>query len=109
MIYKNKNAELGYYIANKEFTKQIFDQFLKSNAKVFITLSSLKAVADELNIELTENYTPNPITYYGQSKLHAEQYLLSKEIPLDKRVCILRPCMIHGPRNKGIYIFCIKL
>lgn len=98
---KNVNAESDYYLANTELTKHIFDQFLKSNAKVFITLSSVKAAADELNVDLTEVHTPNPITYYGKSKLHAEQYILSKEIPLDKRVYILRPCMIHGPGNKG--------
>jgi hypothetical protein len=63
MIYKNESAELDYYIANTEFTKQVFNQFLESNTKVFITLSSVKAVTDELNIELTENHTPNPITH----------------------------------------------
>ncbi len=38
---------------------------------------------------------------YGKSKLAAENYILSKEIPKNKRVYILRPCMIHGPNNKG--------
>jgi len=31
----------------------------------------------------------------------AEQYILSQPIPEGKRVYILRPCMIHGPGNKG--------
>jgi nucleoside-diphosphate-sugar epimerase len=31
----------------------------------------------------------------------AEEYILSKKIPKSKRVYILRPCMIHGPGNKG--------
>ena len=31
----------------------------------------------------------------------AEEYILSKQIPSGKRVYILRPCMIHGPGNKG--------
>jgi len=44
---------------------------------------------------------PNPITHYGKSKLLAEQYILSKLIPAGKRVYILRPCMVHGPGNKG--------
>ena len=50
---------------------------------------------------MTEIHIPNPITHYGKSKLLAEQYILSKEIPLDKRFFILRPCMIHGNGNKG--------
>jgi nucleoside-diphosphate-sugar epimerase len=98
---KNVSAESDYYLANTELTKHIFDQFLKSTAKVFITLSSVKAAADELNVDLTEAHPPNPTTHYGKSKLIAEQYILSKEIPQDKRVYILRPCMIHGPGNKG--------
>ena len=90
-----------YYTVNTELTKIIFDKFLKSDSKTFIFLSSVKAVADVLDHELTENYIPNPITHYGKSKFLAEQYILSKEIPKEKRVYILRPCMIHGPGNKG--------
>lgn len=90
-----------YYQVNTELTKKVFDAFLVSDAKVFITLSSVKAVADEVLGELNEEHIPNPITHYGKSKLLAEQYILSKEIPKGKRVYILRPCMIHGPGNKG--------
>jgi nucleoside-diphosphate-sugar epimerase len=90
-----------YYVVNTELTQQIFDAFLTSDAKVFITLSSVKAVADEVQEALIEEHIPNPITHYGKSKLLAEQYILSKEIPNGKRVYILRPCMIHGPGNKG--------
>jgi nucleoside-diphosphate-sugar epimerase len=99
-IKKTSNSD-DYYQVNTEFTKTVFDAFLYSDAKVFITLSSVKAVADEVRGELKEEHIPNPITYYGKSKLLAEQYILSKEIPKDKRVYILRPCMIHGPGNKG--------
>ena len=90
-----------YYNVNTELSKEIFDAFLTSEAKVFITLSSVKALADEVDGELTEDVTPNPITHYGKSKLLAEQYILSQLIPEGKRVYILRPCMIHGPGNKG--------
>jgi len=90
-----------YYQVNTELTKKVFDAFLASEANVFITLSSVKALADEVQGELTEELIANPITHYGKSKLFAEQYILSKEIPKGKRVYILRPCMIHGPGNKG--------
>jgi nucleoside-diphosphate-sugar epimerase len=98
---KNVSSFDEYYKVNTELTKEIFDAFLISEAKVFITLSSVKAVADEVDGELTEDVTPNPITHYGKSKLLAEQYILSQPIPDGKRVYILRPCMIHGPGNKG--------
>jgi nucleoside-diphosphate-sugar epimerase len=98
---KNSADSNQYYQINTEFTKAVFDKFLESHAKVFITISSVKAVADTLESVLTEDFSPNPITHYGKSKLLAEQYILSKDIPACKRFYILRPCMIHGPGNKG--------
>lgn len=98
---KNTYNSDEYYQVNTELTKIIFDAFLHSNAKIFIFLSSVKAVSDQVDGFLTEDHIPNPITHYGKSKLLAEQYILSKKIPEGKRVYILRPCMIHGPGNKG--------
>jgi nucleoside-diphosphate-sugar epimerase len=98
---KNTSNPQEYYDVNTELTKKVFDAFLQSTSKVFIILSSVKAAADNINDELTEDFIPYPITDYGKSKLLAEEYILSKIIPEDKRVYILRPCMIHGPGNKG--------
>jgi|Laugresbdmm110sd_1035091.scaffolds.fasta_scaffold00244_15 nucleoside-diphosphate-sugar epimerase len=98
---KKTASSQEYYEVNTELTKKVYDAFLASEATVFITLSSVKAVADEVEGELTEQHYPNPITHYGKSKLLAEQYIFSKEIPEGKRVYVLRPCMIHGPSNKG--------
>jgi nucleoside-diphosphate-sugar epimerase len=99
-LKKISNTE-EYYQINTDLTKKVFDAFIDSDAKVFITLSSVKSVADQVLGELTEENIANPITHYGKSKLLAEQYILSKIIPEGKRVYILRPCMIHGPGNKG--------
>jgi len=98
---KKISNESIYYNVNTELTKRVFDNFLESEAKVFITISSVKAVADDLKSILKEDYIPKPTTHYGKSKLLAEEYILSKKIPNGKRVYILRPCMIHGPGNKG--------
>lgn len=98
---KGVSSENEYFEVNTELTKIVFNQFLKSNCKVFIYMSSVKAVADEVEGELTEEVDPSPITAYGKSKLAAETYLLSKKLPEGKKLYILRPCMIHGPGNKG--------
>lgn len=98
---KKVSKPSDYYEANFELTKQVFDSFLKSDATVFIFLSSVKAAADQINQVLTEDFIPNPKTHYGISKRQAEEYLLSRELPTNKRLYILRPCMIHGPGNKG--------
>lgn len=98
---KKVSKPQDYYDANFELTKQLFDCFLNSDASIFIFLSSVKAATDKADNVLTENVVPNPATHYGISKRQAEEYILSKSLPIGKRVYILRPCMIHGPGNKG--------
>ena len=97
----NTSADEEYYKVNTGLTKKLFDEFLNSNIRDFIYFSSVKATADTLNEILNEDHTSNPQTPYGKSKLLAEQYILSKKLPNDKRLFIVRPCMIHGPGNKG--------
>jgi len=95
----------------------------------FIFFSSVKAVADRVDGVLTEEVAPDPRTPYGQSKLEAEREVLKLESSKARksakveetanvagqeqevsfrtlalpafRTYILRPCMIHGPGNKG--------
>jgi nucleoside-diphosphate-sugar epimerase len=98
---KKVSRPTDYYEANFELTKQLFDAFLCSAASVFIFMSTVKAVADAVPGVLTEESMPNPRTHYGLAKQQAEQYIISQELPAGKRVYILRPCMIHGPGNKG--------
>ncbi|KUJ63730.1 dehydratase [Flavobacteriaceae bacterium CRH] len=98
---KNTSDASEYFKVNTDLTKELFDAFLKSEIKDFIYFSSVKAVTDEVSEVLYEDIHPNPKTPYGQSKLEAEEYILSKEISKGKRVFIIRPCMIHGPGNKG--------
>lgn len=106
---KNSSDPSKYYTINTDLTKQVFDSFLNSYSTVFIMMSSVKAVADNLTGVLSEDYEPNPKSHYGKSKLLAESYILSKQIPDSKRVYILRPCMIHGPNNKGNLNLLFKL
>jgi len=95
-------SEEDFYFANLELTKEIFDFFLKSKAKLLIHISSIAAVEEfESNSFLSEGSTANPISYYGKSKLAAEEYLSSQELPKGKKLIILRPTMVHGPGDKG--------
>jgi nucleoside-diphosphate-sugar epimerase len=97
----NTTAEEVYFQANYTLTKKLFDHFLNSQAKTFIFLSSVKAVADSINEPLTEELIAKPASIYGKSKLIAEEYILQQTLLNDQRVFILRPCMIHGSGNKG--------
>ncbi|WP_303208253.1 NAD-dependent epimerase/dehydratase family protein [Bacteroides oleiciplenus] len=109
---KNHSASQVYFDINTGLTQKIFDFFLESSAKKFIFFSSVKAAADSVVGDmLTEDVIPTPVGPYGESKIAAEEYILSKlrsehgELKVvmqrDKQVYILRPCMIHGPGNKG--------
>jgi nucleoside-diphosphate-sugar epimerase len=98
---KKTSNDSEYYKANTVLTISLFDSFLKSNAKKFIYLSSVKAVKDFIECPLTEDTVSTPISVYGKSKLEAEKYLLSQQLNTNKKLFILRPCMIHGPGNKG--------
>lgn len=101
--------EAEYFEVNLGLTQKIFDHFLRSKAEKFIFFSSVKAVCDSVEGALTEEAIPVPKTSYGKSKLAAEEYLREnmegwKDGVMEKNgksVYILRPCMIHGPGNKG--------
>lgn len=90
-----------YYKINRDLAIELFNEFLNSDIKKFFYFSSVKAAADSVEDILTENEEANPITHYGKSKIEAEQYILSQTLPEGKKVYIIRPCMIHGPGNKG--------
>lgn len=120
---KNQSAAQVYFDINTGLTHKIFDFFLESDARKFIFFSSVKAVADSVVGDvLREDVLPTPVGPYGESKIAAEDYIkehfvLSDTFSVnkgktfsfkeenvrysDKRVYILRPCMIHGPGNKG--------
>lgn len=101
---KNRAQAQEYFDINTGLTKKIFDFFLASEARKFIFFSSVKAAADFVvgNV-LTEEVIPTPVGPYGESKIAAEEYILSHKAEWAgrKEVYILRPCMIHGPGNKG--------
>ena len=101
---KNQSAAQSYFDINTGLTQKIFDFFLESSAKKFIFFSSVKAAADSVVGDmLTEDVIPAPVGPYGESKIKAEEYIKEhlEYSTIEKQVYILRPCMIHGPGNKG--------
>lgn len=130
---KNQTGAKVYFDINTGLTQRIFDWFLTSGARKFIFFSSVKAATDSMGTAiLTEDVAPAPKGPYGESKLAAEQYLITRlqewtrgsegeresasagsatkaQQPGDKKVYILRPCMIHGQGNKGNLNLLFKL
>ena len=118
---RNQSAADVYFKVNTGLTKRIFDWYENSpTAKKFIFFSTAKAAAECVPEVLYEDVTPTPKGPYGESKIQAEDYIIEKleslgvsrnsmasrvpgtERPANgKEVYIFRPCMIHGPGNKG--------
>ena len=106
---KNQAAAEVYFKVNTGLTQKMFDYFLAhSDIRKFVFFSTAKAAADKVEGVLTEEVVPAPMGPYGESKIAAEKYILEKmeilrQAPDDKakHVYIFRPCMIHGPGNKG--------
>jgi len=102
---KNRSEAQTYFDINTGLTQKIFDYFLQSKAKQFFFFSSVKAAADSVEGDvLTEDVVPKPVGPYGESKIAAEEYIRvqgERYKVNPKSVYIFRPCMIHGPGNKG--------
>ena len=117
---KNQSAADVYFKVNTGLTQKIFDWYLAHpTAKKFIQFSTVKSAADRVEGDfLTEECIPMPVGPYGESKIAAENYIIEKFAPEalkrpfhnftdedavvnGKKVYIMRPCMIHGPGNKG--------
>ncbi len=97
---KNRAAAEVYFKVNTGLTQKIYDWYVGSSARKFVFFSTAKAAADRVEGVLTEDVVPSPVGPYGESKIKAEEYILGKPVE-GKDVYILRPCMIHGPGNKG--------
>lgn len=102
---KNQAQADVYFKVNTDLTKKIYDYALLHEVKKFIFFSSVKAAADTVPGDvLTEEIVPAPVGPYGESKIAAENYILSREterVAKGMETYIMRPCMIHGPGNKG--------
>jgi len=102
---KDKSKREVYFQINTDLTKKIYDYFLASKAQKFIFFSSIKAAADRVEGDyVDESVEPKPVGPYAESKRFAEEYIVKNEelrIKNGQSTYILRPCMIHGPGNKG--------
>ena len=105
-----KNKEL-YFRVNRDLTFDVAQKAKENKIKQFIYMSSMSVFHGE-DIPFEQIITPEtplyPTGYYGESKLQAENLLLSLEDNTFK-VCILRPPMIYGVGAKGNFPRLIKL
>jgi dihydroflavonol-4-reductase len=90
-----------FFHANQVGTCRLLEALAEANSGLnrFVHVSSLAAAGPSINEQgLTEEQKPNPISWYGESKLAAEQEVLRfREV---FPVTILRPSAVYGPGDR---------
>ncbi len=91
-----------YLNANVEFTRHVLKASLTAQIKRFVFVSSQAAVgpSKSLHEPVDENSVPNPITYYGKSKLLAERIVQNAAAQLP--ITIIRPSTVFGPGDYDV-------
>lgn len=106
-VTKTLNKD-DFFRINTEGTKNLVSALLalKMPLKRFVYLSSLSvfgAIREQQPYEeITEDDTPRPNTWYGRSKLAAEQWLDEQKNNLP--YVILRPTGVYGPRERDYFM-----
>lgn len=101
-----------YYKVNTELTVETAKKAKADGVKQFIFMSSAIVYGDSAPIGkrkvITEETTPKPSNFYGDSKLQAEKGILPLQSN-DFNVVIIRSPMIYGKGCKGNYQTLVKL
>lgn len=96
---------------NSIATKNLAEQAAQYGVKRFVFLSSIK-VNGEFTLAgspYTEESLVRPDDPYAQSKLYAEQYLLSISQNTGMEIVILRPPLVFGPGVKANFLKMLQL
>ncbi len=99
-------SEDAFLKANYEGTRQLVDaaREVGDNLQRFLYVSSLAAVGPSDSFRPVEEQSPpHPVTFYGKSKLAAEQYVLEHKQTLP--VTVVRPPAVYGPRDTDVLNF----
>ena len=103
---KKENEEM-YYRVNRDLTVEVAKKAKAEGVKQFIFLSSGSVYGMESGI-ITKETKPTPKSYYGKSKLQAEEIISGLESSVYK-ICIVRPLMVYGEGCKGNYQTIVKI
>jgi UDP-glucose 4-epimerase len=103
---EKKDMERLYYEVNHNLAVEIARKAKENHIKQFIFMSTA-AVFGSYNGCVTKETVPNPTTYYGKSKLAAEQDIIKLKTE-EYHIAIIRPPMIYGDGCKGNYPKLVK-
>ncbi len=93
-----------YMEGNFENTRLLVDAVLETGEPRFVLVGSQAAYGPSASLEpVTEEHPPRPLTWYGESKLMAQQYVREKTGVL--RAAIGCPPAVYGPRDTDVLQF----
>lgn len=90
-----------YRRVNVEGTRNVVRAAAMAGVKMFVHVSSVKAVREESGDILDEESPCEPKTLYGISKLESERVVAEEAAKANMRAVILRFPMVYGPGNRG--------
>lgn len=104
-VTKARDREM-YFRVNAEGTRHLLAACERATPCLhrFVYASSLAAAGPSPDGQpIDESHPPQPLTFYGQSKLQGEQFCheYADRLP----VVILRPPAVYGPRERDIYFY----
>ncbi|CAM2898865.1 NAD-dependent epimerase/dehydratase family protein [Salinicoccus roseus] len=103
-VSSDPNMEEEYYKVNRDLTIEAAEKAKRDGVKQFIFMSSIIVYGDSTSEKsiIDRKTEPKPSSFYGESKLQAEEGIKPLESK-DFNVVIIRPPMIYGKGSKGNY------
>lgn len=108
-VHSGQSRE-AYFEVNSDLAYNVALKAKKDGVKQFVLFSSVKVFGEYNTLETpwSESSECKPFTFYGQSKLHAED-LINKLDDANFVITVVRPCLVYGPGVKANMLNLIKL
>ena len=109
IVHQHETPEMEhlYFQVNRDLAVQAAKKAKADHVTQFIFLSTMSVYGLDTGI-ITPDTQPCPVSFYGKSKLAAEELIL-QEASESFHVCILRSPMVYGPGCKGNFQTVVKL
>lgn len=109
IVHQHETPEMEhlYFQVNRDLAVQAAKKAKADHVTQFIFLSTMSVYGLDTGI-ITPDTQPCPVSFYGKSKLAAEELIL-QEASESFHVCILRSPMVYGPGCKGNFQTIVKL
>lgn len=101
------NMEKLFYQINRDLAIELCKKAKSSNVKQYIYLSSMNVFGD-INEMIDKDTIPNPMNFYGMSKLEADRSILAMNTE-EFKVVSIRPPVVYGKECKGNFVKLEKL